>query len=298
MSVPVFKELDKSALDLITKGFPVESHGFEVEGGSAETVKFKATGTHTAAALDALFETTKVISSHGVSLKATVKGEKNVPNYSLEATFEPKKVEGLKATINSECKIPADGVAIDTNKITLLYKRGDLLTIEDSISYSKGKISAAASLSVAYQAIRAGAHALATYTLEGEKKFALGAYGFKLGYVPNKTLSFVAVYDQGEKTTAGASLFFKKDSIEAAGKVTIDPKEPTKVPAFLAAISYAQDAKTTLKAKVATATPSLALSLKHQLSDVVSVTLGSECICPVQEKTVTHKHGLSVNLKL
>jgi hypothetical protein len=246
--------------------------------------------------LNALFETVKV--ARGVTLKATVKAEKNVPVYSIEGAYEPKAVAGLKVTLNSECKIPAEGGAVDTNKITLLYKRGDLLTVEDSVSYSKGKVSAAASLSVAYQAVRAGAHALASYTLEGEKKFDLGGYGFKLGYVPNKTLSFVAAYDQGEKTTAGASLYYKKDTIESAGQVVIDPKQPTKVPAFIASISHAHDDKTTVKAKITTAIPSVAFSLKHQLSDVVSVTLGSECVCPVQEKAYTHKHGLSVNLKL
>jgi hypothetical protein len=300
MSVPVFKDLDKSALDLITKGFPTDSHGFEVEGGSDETVKFKATGTHTAAALNTLFETTKQ-TSYGVTLKATAKADKNVPVYSIEGAYEPKAVAGLKVTVNSECKIPQSG-EVATQKVTFLYKK-DKVTVEDSISYSAGTVSFAGSLALAYQSVRAGAHALASVTVS-DKAFALGGYGFKLGYVPSKELSLIASFDKGEKgTTAGATLFYKKSATEAAGQVVIDPSKPAALPGFIAALSHSLDSKTTLKAKLATAKPLVAVSLKHQLSDALSVTLASEAACPVAKEgekacCTSHKHGLSLNLKL
>jgi len=298
MSVPVFKELDKSATDLITKGFPTDSHGFEIEGGSIDGVKFKATGTHTGVVLNSLFETTKVFATRGLTLKVSAKAEKNVPVYTLEAAYEPVGVPGLKATVNSECKLPETG-EVNTNKLTVLYKRGDF-TMEDSIAYTKGKLSFAGSMALAYQAVRAGAHALANLSLEGDNRLTLGGYGFKLGYAPHKFLTIITNYDQGEKgTTAGATLYYAKDFTEAAGQVIIDPSRPAATPGFIVALNHAYDLTTTLKAKVATAVPSVSVALKHQLSPALSVTIASECAYPVpNEKLASHKHGLSVNLKL
>jgi len=303
MSVPVYKELDKSATDLITKGFSTD-HGIEIEG-SAESIKFKATATHTAEALNALLETTKVCASKGCTVKASVKSEKNEPVYAFEVAYEPKNVEGLKVTFNSECKTPASG-QVDVNKLTVLYKRGDRVTVEDSIAYSKGKLTLTGSVAFAYEAVRAGAHALATVGLE-EKKFALGAFGFKLGYAPSKALTLVANFEHCEKKgdAAGATLFYKKDSTEAAGQVTIDPKKPAEVPAFTLALSHAHDAKTTLKAKLATKQRTVGLSLKHQITEALAVTFTSECggpCCPHKAEegkaASTHKHGVALNLKL
>jgi len=267
--------------------------------------KFKATATHTAEALNALFETTKVCTTRAITVKASAKSDKNVPVYLFEVACEPKAVEGLKITFTSECKTPAEG-QVDSNKLSVVYKRGDLVTVEESIAYSKSKFTYATSVALAYQAIRAGAHALATISLDGEKK--LGGFGFKLGYVPSKALTLVASFDQCEKgASAGASMYYKKDNTEAAGQVTIDPKKPAQVPAFTMAISHAQDAKTTLKAKLATDKRSVGLSLKHQLTDSLALTFTSECggCCPHKAAaeegkaaSASHKHGIAINLKL
>lgn len=298
MSVPTFKDLDKSALELITKGFPTGTQGFEVEGGSAETIKFKATGTHTSESLNSLFETTKTCCP-GMSFKVSAKAEKKVPVYAAEVTYEPKALEGVKVTASSECKLPESG-EVNTQKVTVLVKK-EKFTFEDTLSYSAGVASFAASLAVAHQSVQAGLSVASTFTL-AEKAFALTGYGFKLGYVPCKSLNFVTMFD---KTTKGmnacSTLYYKKNATEAAGQLCIDPSKPTAAPAFTAALSHAVDDKTTVKAKLVTATPSVSLSVKHQLSDAISVTLASECACPIKDgekAAATHKHGVAVNLKL
>lgn len=249
--------------------------------------------------MNALFEISKVLGK-GFTAKATGKTEKNAPIYSLEATYEPAQVAGLKVTLNSECAGTSEGQK-ETNKVTLLYKKGNV-TAEESFSYSKGVVTINSSVALAQAAIRAGVSALMTSVVQGEKKHSLDGYGLKLGYAPSKEFELVAAFDQSTKgKTGSATLFYKKDKIDAAGEISIPivHGEGLKVPAFTLAIQQQFDAKTTLKAKVGTANKSVAFSIKHQLTDALAVTLASQVACGGKEADAcVHQHGCSVNLKL
>jgi hypothetical protein len=254
--------------------------------------------------LDASFETTKAITERGVTVKAVAKADKGSPAYGLELAYEPTAAPGLKVTVNSDCTTNAAKEQIDTNKITVLYKRASNFTIEESLAYTKSKLTISSAISAAYQAVRAGASALATITLGEEKKTELDGYGVKLGYVPNKDFAiFAAVDAKKENVGASSTLYYKKNATEAAGEVAfkVGAEALKEVPKFSIALSHAVNDKTTLKAKLVTAHPAVAFALKHQLSDALSVTFASECAhaCPkdVDAKPV-HKHGLSFNLKL
>jgi len=246
-----------------------------------------------------LFETTKTCSP-GLSFKVTAKAEKKVPVYAAEVTYEPKLLDAMKVTLSSECKLPESG-EVNTQKLVVLVKK-DKFTAEDTFSYSGGVVSYAGTLAAVYQSVQAGFSLASTFTL-ADKAFAITGYGFKLGYVPCKNLNLITMFDKNTKgMVASSSLYYKKNATEAAGQFCIDPTKPTDAPAFSVALSHAVDDKTTVKGKLVTGTPSVSLSLKHQLSDAISVTLASECACPTgkdgEKCPTTHKHGLSVNLKL
>lgn len=303
MSAPVFKDLDKSAVDVITKNFPAGTQTFEVEGGSVDGVKFRATGVQAGDSLSSQLETSKVFATHGASLKAIAKSVLGTPVYTLEGTFEPTQVPGLKATLTSECKIPESG-QVDTNKLTLLYKRG-LVTVEETISYSHGKLAFVTSAAFVHQAIRAGAQVLSSFTSAGEaeNKFKITGYGVKLGYVPYNTLAVVANYDQtASSASAGATVYYRKDITETATQVVLDPQNPSKAPTFTFAVSHAYDAKTSLKARITTANNAVALSVRHQLTPSLAVTIGSESVGYLAKadaaKPAVAKHGIAINLQL
>lgn len=250
-----------------------------------------------------MLETTKVFADKGITLKAVAQAVKGVPVYSIEAVYEAFQVPGLKATFVSECKTPESG-QVDTNKLTLLYKRG-AVTVEESIAYSKSKLSFATSASLAHQAIRAGAQVLGSFAAgaEGDKKFNLEGYGAKLGYVPNGNLSVFVNYEQTTAAaSAGANLFYRKDVTESAVQVILDPQVPSKTPVFNFAVSHAYDTKTTLKARASTANNALAFSLRHQLTPALAVTVGTECSGYIASKDASKpavaKHGIAINLKL
>lgn len=248
-----------------------------------------------------MLETTKVFADKGLTVKALAQAVRGTPVYSVEAAYEPAQVVGLKATLVSECKTPESG-QIDTNKLTVLYKRADF-TVEETIAYSKSKLSFATSFSLAHQAIRAGAQVLSSFAAgaEGDKKFKLDGYAVKLGYVPTSALALVANYEQAAAASAGATLYYKKDVTETAAQVTLDPQNPSKTPAFAFAVSHAYDVKTTLKARATTANNAVAFSLRHQLTPALSVTLATETVgCPAKDaaKPAVTKHGIAINLKL
>lgn len=236
-----------------------------------------------------------------MTIKATASSAKGVPVYAAEVAYTPVQVPGLKVTLNSECKTPAAG-QVDTNKLSVLYKRENL-TVEETVSYSQNTLSFVSSAAVAHQAVRAGAQALYSFgpAGEGEKKFSLDGYGFKLGYVPTPSLAAIVSYDRtAAASSAGATIFYRKDITETATQVTIDPLNPSKAPAFTVAVSHAYDAKTVLKAKATSVNKTASVSIKHQLTPALSVTFASECnaFAAADEKAPTHKHGVSVAIKL
>lgn len=248
-----------------------------------------------------MLETTKAFAAQGVTLKAVAQAVKGVPVYSLEAAYEPVQVPGLKATFVSECKTPESG-QIDTNKVTLLYKRGEV-TVEETVAYSKSKLAFATSVSLAHQAVRVGAQVLGSFAAgaEGDKKFQLDGYGAKLGYVPTGNLSLIANYERSAAAaSAGATLYYRKDVTESAVQVVLDPQNPSKTPAFTFAVSHAYDVKTTLKARATTSNNAIAFSLRHQLTPALAVTVATETSGYVSKdaKPATAKHGIAINLKL
>lgn len=290
--------------DLISKGFPAGKTEYEIEGGSSDAVKFKVTGAHQGQVFDSLLETTKIVAERGVTLKATAKTDKAVPEYCLEASAEPSRVPGLKATFTTTCKTPAEG-DVETQKVSAVYKR-EAFTLEESVSYEKQTVKYDTSLVFAYQAARVGVRALASLPVASADglKPKLDEYAVKVGYVPTKELALIAKFEATEKKgkpsrLAAASIYYKKDKYDLAASAAIELAEQkegaTKIPSFTVAASYAVDPSTAAKVKVISGTQEASFAIKHQLTTSLSVTVASAISLKDQSQ---HTHGLGVNLKL
>jgi len=295
MSVPSFKDLNKSSADLLEKGFPSES-AWEIVYKPSSDLKFvsstkKEKDQHFAHSFESNFTCPKwglaKFTFKQSPHKETPKSESHSGHeetYAIEVSSD-KFVDHLKVTGNASY----DG-SDHSGSATVAYTLPDKALIEVTASSDK-KITTQVS----------GKHERFLFGVTGtvgvEEPLEPTGYGIRFGYVPNASSSLVAYLNhKKDEKRVGISTYYNAEKYRT--KIATDFSADTYTGSnmkFGVALERVESENLTLKAKYCGKSHRLHLAAKQRINDTTSVTFGvaSEVGHPSEPQV-----GFQLNLEL
>jgi voltage-dependent anion channel protein 2 len=290
----LFKDIGKTSKDLLSRDFPTESFGFEVEA-KAECAKYKVTATKKADGdLECLFEPTFTFAKQGVTAKTTFKNNKS---YAAEIVLEDKLAKGLKLTINGDSS-EKDKKAKTTVKGAVEYKH-EKGTATVQVSYpvkaEKAQITANASVS---------ANVAEKYLVGANVEYEIGAsapsqWSLRLQYTAPQ-FALLGYYDNtksSEKSIVGVNYYHKvRSDVEFVTDVSVDTAAPDVKPKFHVGAAWKQSETSTFKFKLEAEEKKLTVAHLQKLSSDATLIVGLQCEVPAQHASSAN-NKVGANLK-
>lgn len=294
MSVPSYRDLDKLGNDLLTKSFPINSFGFELQTKTTKDdseTTFKVTGTNKPEGQTSnLVEGSKTWKDQGLTAKLSCKTEKNA-TYSVELSSKNKFVSGLSLFLTSKFQENKNDNEV---KATYLYNNqinAELVGVHTSKPHLLGSVVAA------YNSIRVGL----TSKISVSKSPSVEEYSVKVGCFPkDKNFYGLLSFDSKEEKKAGAHVYYKnpKKKLESSIDLSLNTNRLNEVPQIRSALQYQVDDKTTLKVRYLNTDSTVGLSVQQKLSDNTSATIATELKGVGTSGTSNGKFGLLLNLNI
>lgn len=294
MSVPNYKDLDKSVTDLLTKNFPINSFGFELQ---SKTVKddsettFKVTGTNKPEGqVSNLVEGSKTWKDQGLTVKLSCKADKTT-SYNVELSSKNKFVSGLNLFFSSKFE---DNKNNNEVKATYQHKNqinAELIGVHSSRPHLVGSIVGV------YEYLRVGVSSKVSLS----KTPSIEEFGVKVGYFPSKNLyGLLTLTDTKEEKRTGARVYYNdsKRKLQTTIDLSVNPNRLSDVPQILSALQYEVDSKTTLKARYLNTDSTVGLSIRQKLSDTTTATVATEFKGVGTSGTSNGRFGLLLNLDI
>jgi voltage-dependent anion channel protein 2 len=291
--VVLFKDLGKSARDLLTKDYPYEESKVEVKSITASGLTFTSTGKRDSKGIvSAIIE-----GKHKVASYATVT-DKVSSNGVLSGTleFHDFGISGLKAVVDGSTNRPdstKDSQPLFSTAKTSFEFLHEHFTANGSFDFIKGP-TLTASLVAGHAGISVGGDT--EYNVADKN---LTRYSGILSIVRDDfTITGEIRESIGKKEGQQLALSYYHKigrDIEVGGEFVRSRGTDSNV--VTCGLSYVLDSDTTAKAKV-TSNGELALALKQRLSPDVTVTLGALLDTDHLDTKQGHKFGVSVALTL
>eukprot|EP01121_Diplochlamys_sp_Union-15-3_P014792 TRINITY_DN476_c0_g1_i3.p1 TRINITY_DN476_c0_g1~~TRINITY_DN476_c0_g1_i3.p1 ORF type:complete len:317 (+),score=83.30 TRINITY_DN476_c0_g1_i3:89-1039(+) len=311
-NAPWFSDIGKKAKDLLKKNYPTKFAG-ELEA----TFKTKN---------DTVYKTNVNRDRKSGALSAKLENTLKFPDYNAEGTvsfstdttegnfvklvWEPPQVRGLKTTLQANATSKYDDGKVDDKYSGMLQAdyRASYFSASSFLKYifkaQKPKDQQPVlglNGVLAYEGFRVGGY-FETKLPHNEEAREVVKYGVALDY--SSSDFSITGYSQSEKDSEdkekailGVGYYYKvNDDLEVASDVFSDVNQQDEYPVKIHfGGAYRLDKYSTLRGKLDVAEGKLSLSYQQKLTDLASVTLGTELITNNLISGGGHKFGIGLN---
>eukprot|EP01121_Diplochlamys_sp_Union-15-3_P014791 TRINITY_DN476_c0_g1_i1.p1 TRINITY_DN476_c0_g1~~TRINITY_DN476_c0_g1_i1.p1 ORF type:complete len:343 (+),score=89.97 TRINITY_DN476_c0_g1_i1:79-1029(+) len=312
-NAPWFGDLGKKAKDLLKKNYPTKFAG-ELEASfkanNDTTYKANINRDRKTGTLSGKLEDTVKFPDYNAEGTASFSTDSNEGSF-VKLAWEPPQVRGLKTIIQANASSKYDEGKVD-DKYSGTLQADYRAPYFSTSAFLKYIIKAQKPKDqqpvlglngvLAYEGFRIGGY-FETKLPHNEEAREVVKYGLTLDY-SSSDFSFTG-YSQSEKDSEdkekailGVSYYHKvNDDLEVASDVFSDINQQDEYPVKISfGGAYRLDKYSTFRGKLDVAEGKLSLSYQQKLSDVASVTLGTELLTNHLIAGGGHKFGIGLNL--